>query len=84
MAGLPLRGVRAFKHFAWLAVGSIKMALSRPTNTPAEACGAEHKPSGEHSAVPRGRWSHCPIQIDLSREDCLLQAAMQSSPRGSQ
>ena len=32
MVGLPLRGVRVFKHFAWLGVDSGKMALSRPAH----------------------------------------------------
>jgi len=31
MVGLPLRGVRVFRQFAWLQVGSVKIALSRPT-----------------------------------------------------
>jgi hypothetical protein len=29
--GLPLRGVRVFRHFAWLEVGSGKTALSHPS-----------------------------------------------------
>jgi hypothetical protein len=31
VVGLPLCGVRVFKQFAWLGVGSIKVAFSRPT-----------------------------------------------------
>ena len=32
MVGLPLRGVRVFRHFAWLEVGSVKNGVvsSRP------------------------------------------------------
>jgi hypothetical protein len=30
--GLPLRGVRVFKHFAWLEAGSVKATLSRPAH----------------------------------------------------
>ena len=41
VVGLPLRGVRVFEQFAWLEVGSVKMALSRLAHQyPAEACGA--------------------------------------------
>jgi hypothetical protein len=32
MVGLPLRGVRVFRQFAWLGVGSGKVALSRPAH----------------------------------------------------
>ena len=32
VVGLPLHGVRVFRQFAWLEVGSGKMALSRPTH----------------------------------------------------
>jgi len=32
VVGLPLRGVRVFKRFAWLEAGSGKVALSRPTH----------------------------------------------------
>jgi len=32
MVGLPHRGVRVFKQFAWLEVGSVKVALSHPTH----------------------------------------------------
>ncbi len=32
VVGLPLRGVRVFKQFVWLEVGSGKMALSRPAH----------------------------------------------------
>ena len=31
MVGPLLRSVRVFKHFAWLEVGSVKVALFRPT-----------------------------------------------------
>jgi len=30
VVGLPQRGVRVFRQFAWLEVGSGKAALSRP------------------------------------------------------
>jgi hypothetical protein len=32
LVGLPLRGVRVFKRFVWLGVGSVKAALSRPAH----------------------------------------------------
>jgi hypothetical protein len=32
VVGLPLRGVRVFKPFAWLDAGSRKVALSHPTH----------------------------------------------------
>ena len=32
VVGLLLRSVRVFKQFSWLGVGSVKVALSRPTH----------------------------------------------------
>jgi len=32
MVGLLLRSVRVFRRFSWLEVGSVKVALSRPTH----------------------------------------------------
>jgi len=32
VVGLPLRGVRVFKHFPWLGVGSVKVTFSRPAH----------------------------------------------------
>ena len=32
VVGLPLRGVRVFRLFAWLEVDSVKTTLSRPTH----------------------------------------------------
>ena len=32
VVGLPLRGVRVFKQFVWLGVGSGKMASPRPAD----------------------------------------------------
>ena len=41
VVGLPHRGVRVFRQFVWLEVGSVKVALSRITHQyPAEPCGA--------------------------------------------
>ena len=34
LVGLQLRCVRVFKHFAWLEVDSVKVALSRPGRAP--------------------------------------------------
>src|SRR5215208_3823483 len=50
-ASLRAHALRAVRHFAWLGVGSVKVALSRPrrapgwcpippTSTPQKACGA--------------------------------------------
>jgi hypothetical protein len=46
LLGLPFRGVRVFRQFAWLEVDSVKMALPRPAHTqvPRKARGAGRKP----------------------------------------
>jgi len=48
LVGLPLRGVRVFEQFAWLGVGSGKMALFRP---------AHQHSAGATRRVTPGRWA---------------------------
>jgi hypothetical protein len=54
-------GVRVFKHFVWLEVGSVKMALSRPAHQPSPGRSAgvltRRVPREEHTGRPQAvRW----------------------------
>ena len=46
LVGLPLRGVRVFKQFAWLEVGSVKVAFPRPTHHRVSPKGDLRQPLG--------------------------------------
>jgi hypothetical protein len=51
MVGLPLRGVRVFRHFAQREIVSDKMALSRPARQPHQ--GADAIPQKGHTHTRR-------------------------------
>ena len=42
-------GVRAFKHFSWLEVGSVKVAFPRPAH--------QRVPRGERAGQAASRWA---------------------------
>jgi len=60
LVGLPLRGVRAFGQFAWLEVGSGKMALPRPGRAPGWC---PIPPTGTPTGHNADRWADIDMRV---------------------
>ena len=57
-------GVRVFKRFSWLEVGSIKVALSRPTH--------QRVPRRKHAGQAASRWAAPFFGEDALQYGCML------------